>query len=75
MHDKFKNSNKKGSYSENLFYENLVSQFPNATISKVTDEAHQGDFRLKTNELDVLIELKAHDNNVQKIEIERFTKN
>jgi hypothetical protein len=71
---KFENGSSKGSMSENITYNILLSLFPCGQIEHVSDQKETGDIVLiRNNKPKILIENKDHDTkNVTKQEVEKF---
>jgi hypothetical protein len=71
---KFENGSSKGSISENITYNILLSLFPCGQIEHVSDQKETGDIILiRNNKPKILIENKDHDTkNVTKQEVEKF---
>jgi hypothetical protein len=71
---KFENGSSKGSISENITYNILLSLFPCGQIEHVSDQKETGDIVLtRNNKPKILIENKDHDTkNVTRQEVEKF---
>lgn len=71
---KFENGSSKGSISENITYNILLSLFPCGQIENVSDQKETGDIMLiRNNKPKILVENKDHDTkNVTKQEVEKF---
>ena len=71
---KFENGSSKGSMSENITYNILLSLFPCGQIEHVSDQKETGDIMLiRNNKPKILIENKDHDTkNITKQEVEKF---
>ena len=67
------NSAKKGQEGENWLYNELIRQFPKATIVDCHKKDHRGDFTLEDN-IKGMIESKNYKKNVPKKEIVKFKK-
>lgn len=67
------NSAKKGQEGENWLYNELIRQFPKATIVDCHSKDHKGDFTLE-DDIKGMIESKNYKKNVPKKEIVKFKK-
>ena len=67
------NSAKKGQEGENWLYNELIRQFPKATIVDCHKKDHRGDFTLE-DDIKGMIESKNYKKNVPKKEIVKFKK-
>lgn len=71
--DLFKNAKRKGNASENAFFKNLCSGFPDYDVVNVTKKSKMGDFLIKRENCPtILIDVKDFKNNVNKNEIDKF---
>lgn len=67
------NSAKKGQQGENWLYNELIRQFPKATIVDCHSKDHRGDFTLE-DDIKGMVESKNYKKNVPKNEIAKFKK-
>ena len=74
LHNTFtSNSSKKGEFAENILYNNLIKAFPSSDVSNTSQTPNCGDITIKKEgKPDILIDSKNFQNNVPKIDLEKF---
>lgn len=74
LHNTFtSNSSKKGEFAENILFNNLIKAFPSSDITNTSQTPNCGDIMIKKeSKPDILIDSKNFQNNVPKIDLEKF---
>ena len=74
LHNTFtSNSSKKGEFAENILFNNLIKAFPSSDVSNTSQTPNCGDIMIKKEARpDILIDSKNFQNNVPKIDLEKF---
>jgi hypothetical protein len=74
LHNTFtNNSSKKGEITENILFNNLIKAFSNCEVLNTSQTPNSGDIMIrKENKPDILIDSKNFQNNVPKIDLEKF---
>lgn len=74
LHNTFtNNSSKKGEIAENILFNNLIKAFPSSDIINTSQTPNCGDIMIKKEgKPDILIDSKNFQNNVPKIDLEKF---
>lgn len=72
INNKFNGSSNKGIIGENVMYRILNKLFPSYEIINSTKDGHKGDFIIKYEINDILIETKNYNNNVSTKEVKKF---
>lgn len=74
LHNTFtSNSSKKGEFTENILFNNLVRAFPSSDVTNTTQTPNCGDILIKKeNRPDILLDSKNFQSNVPKIDLEKF---
>jgi hypothetical protein len=74
LHNTFtNNSSKKGEMTENILFNNLIKAFSNCEVLNTSQTPNSGDIMIrKENKPDILIDSKNFQNNVPKIDLEKF---
>jgi hypothetical protein len=74
LHNTFtNNSSKKGEFAENILFNNLIKAFPSSDVSNTSQTPNCGDITIKKESRpDILIDSKNFQNNVPKIDLEKF---
>ena len=74
LHNTFtNNSSKKGEITENILFNNLIKAFSNCEVLNTSQTPNSGDILIrKENKPDILIDSKNFQNNVPKIDLEKF---
>ncbi len=74
LHNTFtSNSSKKGEFAENILFNNLIKAFPSSDVSNTSQTPNCGDIMIKKEaKPDILIDSKNFQNNVPKIDLEKF---
>lgn len=74
LHNTFtNNSSKKGEMTENILFNNLIKAFANCEVLNTSQIPNSGDIMIrKENKPDILIDSKNFQNNVPKIDLEKF---
>ena len=74
LHNTFtSNSSKKGEFAENILCNNLIKAFPSSDVSNTSQTPNCGDIMIKKEgRPDILIDSKNFQNNVPKVDLEKF---
>jgi len=74
LHNTFtNNSSKKGEFAENILYNNLIKSFSSSDIINTSQTPNCGDIMIKKDgKPDILIDSKNFQNNVPKVDLEKF---
>jgi hypothetical protein len=74
LHNTFtSNSSKKGEFAENILFNNLIKAFPSSDVTNTSQTPNCGDIVIKKeSKPDILIDSKNFQNNVPKIDLEKF---
>lgn len=74
LHNTFtNNSSKKGEIAENILFNNLIKAFPSSDIINTSQTPNCGDIMIKKEgKPDILIDSKNFQNNVPKVDLEKF---
>lgn len=74
LHNTFtSNSSKKGEFAETILYNNLIKAFPSSDIINTSQTPNSGDIMIKKEaKPDILIDSKNFQNNVPKLDLEKF---
>jgi hypothetical protein len=74
LHNTFtNNSSKKGEFAENILYNNLIKSFSSSDIINTSQMPNCGDIMIKKDgRPDILIDSKNFQNNVPKVDLEKF---
>jgi hypothetical protein len=74
LHNTFtSNSSKKGEFAENILFNNLIKAFPSSDITNTSQTPNCGDIMIKKEgKPDILIDSKNFQNNVPKVDLEKF---
>lgn len=74
LHNTFtSNSSKKGEFAENILFNNLIKAFPSSDVTNTSQTPNCGDITIKKEgKPDILIDSKNFQNNVPKVDLEKF---
>lgn len=74
LHNTFtSNSSKKGEFAENILFNNLIKAFPSSDVTNTSQTPNCGDIMIKKEgKPDILIDSKNFQNNVPKVDLEKF---
>lgn len=66
-------SSKKGQVTENILFNNLIHLFPDSEVTNTSHISNSGDIQIKkSNKPNILIDSKNFNNNVPKIDLDKF---